>query len=110
VRRQRSDLTLAATGETLKKDAVCLLHVPTNKTATAFTKPVHPIVAQRIAEWERKRPQGQPASLDPKTGEMVHFLFSVRNRPLVRAYLNNCLIPLSCVARPGCPRATPAGR
>lgn len=109
VRRQRSDITFAATGETLKKDTICLLHAPTNKTSTAFTKPVHPIVGQRIAEWERKRPQGQPAALDPKTGEMVHFLFSLRNRPVARAYLNNCLIPLLC-RKAGVPESDSRGK
>lgn len=95
-RRQRGAATVAATGETLPGDAVCFLDVPTNKTATAFTKPVHPIVAQRIAEWEAQRPPDQPAALDRKTGELVHFLFSVRNRPVAKDYLNQSLIPALC--------------
>ncbi len=95
-RRHRSDATVAATGETLPEDAVCFLDVPTNKTSTAFTKPVHPVVAQRIAEWEAQRPPDQPEALDRKTGELVRFLFSVRNRPVAKDYLNNRLIPLLC--------------
>lgn len=109
VRRQHSDVALAATGETLKKDTICLLDVPTNKTATAFTKPVHPIIEQRIAEWERKRPAEQPAAVDRKTAEQVHFLFSVRNRPVARAHLNNCLIPLLC-RKAGMPESDSRGK
>lgn len=103
------DVALAATGETLKKDTICLLDVPTNKTATAFTKPVHPIIEQRIAEWERKRPAEQPTAVDRKTAEQVHFLFSVRNRPVARAHLNNCLIPLLC-RKAGMPESDSRGK
>lgn len=111
-RRQRTDVTVAATGESLKKDEVCFLDVPTNKTATAFTKPVHPIVEQRIAQWERKRPTGptgQPAALDRKTAEQVHFLFSVRNRAVAKAYLNDSLIPVLC-RKAGVPESDSRGK
>ena len=35
---------------------VCLLDVPTNKTGTAFTKPVDPTVGDAIEAWENVRP------------------------------------------------------
>jgi hypothetical protein len=37
-------------------ERVCLLDVPTNKTATAFTKPVDPLVGDAIEVWEQARP------------------------------------------------------
>ena len=36
---------------------VCLLDVPTNKTGTAFTKPVDPTVGDAIEAWETVRPR-----------------------------------------------------
>jgi integrase len=108
-RRQRTDVTVAATGESLKKDEVCFLEVPTNKTSTAFTKPVHPLVEQRIAEWERKRPTAQPVALDRKSAEQVHLLFSVRNRPVAKAYLNDSLIPILC-RKAGVPESDSRGK
>ena len=54
----------------------CLLHVPVNKTSTAFVKPVDPIVGDAIENWEAVRPK-QPVRLDKKTGELVDFLFSI---------------------------------
>ncbi len=108
-RRQRNDATVATTGEVLPQDAVCFLDVPTNKTATAFTKPVHSVVGQRIAGWERERPPDQPATLDRKTGELVHFLFSIRNRPVAKDYLNRSLIPALC-RKAGVPEHDSRGR
>ena len=52
---------------------VSLLDVPTNKTLTAFTKPVDPLVGDAIDSWERARPP-QPRFTDPKTGQPVDFL------------------------------------
>ena len=57
------------TGETLPKDAICFLDIPVNKTMTAYTKPVHPLVGQRINEWEKVRPSEQPRQVDGKTSE-----------------------------------------
>jgi len=45
---------------------VCLLDVPTNKTSTAFTKPVDPLVGDAITEWEALR-HTQPRHPDLKT-------------------------------------------
>jgi len=42
---------------------VCLLDVPTNKTLTALTKPVDPLVGDAIDSWERARPP-QPRFTD----------------------------------------------
>jgi len=95
IRRQREDIVVPETGEAVPKDAVCLLDVPVNKTSSAFTKPVHPIVGERIAAWERERP-AQQAAVDHKTGEMVHYLFAVRGGQISRAYINGTLIPLLC--------------
>ena len=44
--------------------------MPTNKTATAFTKPVDPLVGDAIEAWEQVRP-AHPKFTDPKTGELV---------------------------------------
>jgi integrase len=95
VRFQEQDLTIPETGETLPRRAVCLLDVPVNKTGTAFTKPVDPVVAEAIATWERVRPE-QPALLDRKTGELVHFLFCYRTRRAAATALNELLIPALC--------------
>jgi hypothetical protein len=84
------------TGETLPKDAICFLDIPVNKTMTAYTKPVHPLVGQRINEWERVRPSEQPRQIDGKTSETVPFLFSYRGMRVAKAYINRFLIPLLC--------------
>jgi integrase len=60
VRWQHEDVMVPETGETLPKDAICFLDIPVNKTTTAYTKPVHPLVGQRINEWEKVRPSEQP--------------------------------------------------
>jgi hypothetical protein len=84
------------TGEILPKDATCFLDIPVNKTSTAYTKPVHPLVGKRIKEWEQVRPREQPRALDGKTSEMVQFLFSYRGQRVSRGYLTRFLIPLLC--------------
>lgn len=110
VRWQRSDVTLPQTGETLPQEAVCLLDVPINKTHTAYTKPVHPLVGQRIEEWEGVRPRTLPPVLDPKTGELVDYLFRCDDhRTLSLCYINNILIPLLC-RKAGVPESDTRGR
>ncbi|MFZ5898320.1 MAG: tyrosine-type recombinase/integrase [Bacillota bacterium] len=95
IRWQQDDVSVQATGETLPRGAVCLLDVPVNKTGAAFTKPVDPVVGRAVADWEQVRPR-QPSFLDPKTGEVVDFLFCYRARPLMREYINGSLIPILC--------------
>ena len=73
-----------------------LVEMQMNKTATAYTKPVHPLVGKRINEWEQVRPREQPKGLDGKTSEMVQFLFSYRGRRFSISYITNFLIPLLC--------------
>jgi len=87
---------------------VCLLDVPVSKTSTAFVKPVDPMVGEAIEAWENIRPQ-QPALLDRKTGDLVHFIFAYRARPLGDRYLNRMLIPLLC-HKAGVPRDDARGR
>ncbi|MBA3714808.1 MAG: tyrosine-type recombinase/integrase [Pyrinomonadaceae bacterium] len=77
------------------RKAVCLLDVPTNKTCTAFTKPVDRLVGEAIEKWEPVRLK-QPPALDQKTGEMVCFLFSHRGKQVGRSYINRSLIPMLC--------------
>jgi integrase len=78
-----------------KAAAVCLLDVPTNKTGTAFTKPVDRTVGDAIDAWEAVRPE-QPWFVDPKTSEAVQMLFAYRGARLGAKYLNRVLIPLLC--------------
>lgn len=77
------------------KDAICLLDVPTNKTGTAFTKPVDRVVGEAIQGWERLRPE-QPLASDAKTGELVHYLFAYRGYRVGLDYLNQTVIPRLC--------------
>jgi integrase len=95
IRWQRDEVTIPGTGETLAKDAVCLLDVPVGKTSTAFTKPVDRVVGEAVQRWEAMRP-AQPLGLDEKTNERVHFLFMFRGKQPGLAYLNEHLIPLLC--------------
>ena len=74
---------------------VCFLHVPVNKTGTAFSRPVDGVVGRAVELWEQMRPP-QPASLDLKTGEQVHRLFSHRGRGVSPQYINHVVIPLLC--------------
>lgn len=85
----------------------CLLHVPVNKTGTAFVKPVDSIVGREIEAWEKIRPE-QPVLLDSKTGELVDFLFVYRTRQVSRRYLNHTLIPSLC-KKAGIPRKDARG-
>ena len=79
----------------LAKDVVCLLDVPVHKTGSAFTKPVDPLLGQVIEAWQAVRP-AQPATIDRKTGAMVHVLFSIRARPVAYDYINRTVIPALC--------------
>ncbi len=81
---------------------VCLLDVPTNKTSTAFTKPVDPLVGDAIETWEAARP-AHPKFTDRKTGELVDLLFCFRGQTLSSIYLNRVLVPLLC-RKAGVPR------
>ena len=108
IRWQKEDVTIAPTDEVLPRDSVCYLHIPTNKTNTAFTKPVDPVVGDAIEKWEKARP-AQPLALDAKTGELVHFLFSYRGTRLGAGYLNSNLIPLLC-GKSGVPESDARGK
>jgi hypothetical protein len=90
--------------EILAADAVCLLDIPVNKTGTAFTKPVDPIIGQAIEAWQAQRP-AQPQRLDRKTSENVDLLFSVRAHPVGKTYINRTIIPALC-AKAGVPAAS----
>ena len=95
VRWQTVDATVRPADETLPKGIVCLLDVPVSKTGTAFTKPLDPVVGEAIETWEQARPS-QPCFPDRKTGELAHFLFCYRARPLRTEYINHSLIPMLC--------------
>jgi integrase len=97
-----------AAGTPPTTDAVCLLDVPVNKTSTAFTKPVDRVVGDAIHVWEHERPV-QPPARDEKTGELVHFLFSVRCARFSSRYLNTTLIPALC-RKAGIPPEDARGR
>ena len=74
---------------------ICLLDVPVNKTSTAFTKPVDPIVGEYIDCWEKER-SIQPDQLDLKTGELVSYLFMHKTARISQSYINKSLIPMLC--------------
>jgi integrase len=81
---------------------VCLLDVPVNKTSTAFTKPVDPLVGDAIQAWEAVRP-AHPKFTDHKTGELVDLVFCFRGSRLSPNYINRNLVPLLC-RKAGVPR------
>jgi hypothetical protein len=107
IRWQRHDVTIPGTDEILAADAVCLLDVPVNKTSTSFTKPVDRVVGEAIAAWEKIRPEGIKL-VDPKTGELVDFLFLFRLTVIGKGYLNRILIPVLC-SKAGVPTADVRG-
>ena len=86
---------LAAKARCNQSAAVCNLDVPVNKTSHAFTKPVDQIVGESVRVWEAERP-AQPAAIDQKTGELVHFLFMYRSKRPGQLYLNKSLVPILC--------------
>jgi len=96
IRWQYEDVMIPETNEVLLRDATCFLDIPVNKTSTAYTKPVHPLVGKCINEWEQIRPKEQFRALDKKTGETVQFLFSYRGERVSKDYINTTLIPLLC--------------
>ncbi len=87
---------------------VCLLDVPTNKTGTAFTKPVDRTVGDAIQGWEAVRPP-QPRLEDRKTGEPVDVLLAYRGARIGEKYVNQVLIPLLC-RKAGVPRKDVRGQ
>jgi integrase len=96
IRWQQEDVEVPGRpGDVLARDAVCMLDVPTNKTGTAFTKPVDPLVGRAIAAWESIRAP-QPAFIDRKTGESIQLLFCHRAYRLQKEYINHRLIPALC--------------
>lgn len=95
VRWQQEAVPVPGTGEVLRKNAICWLDVPIHKTGIAFTKAVDRVVGEAIETWERVRPI-QPACVDPKTSEVVHYLFAYRGKQIGLGYLNDSLIPLLC--------------
>jgi len=107
IRWQKEDVSVPGRSETLAGGAVCMLDVPVNKTSTAFTKPVDPIVGEMISAWEKVRPTGVKL-LDRKTGEMVDFLFLYRLTVVGKSYLNNVMIPTLC-RKAGVPTADVRG-
>jgi hypothetical protein len=90
-----------------KPRKICLLDVPVNKTSAGFTKPVDQAVGEAIEAWERERPN-QPAALDRKTGELVHYLFAHRSYHLSQRFINRTLIPALC-RKAGVPRQDARG-
>ena len=67
-----------------------------------------PILGHAVKAWEEIRP-GQPAALDAKTSEMVHYLFSYRGQQIGTTYLNETIIPLLC-RKAGVPEHDARGR
>jgi integrase len=95
VRWQHDDVRVSGEGSDLPRDAVCWLDIPITKTSRAFTKPVDKLVGEAIEQWELVRPK-QTRHLDPKTGEMVDYLFLFRDRPLGLNFINHTLVPILC--------------
>jgi hypothetical protein len=77
------------------RNTICLLDVPTNKTDTAYTKPVDGHVGEAVERWEAIR-GSQPPFLDAKTNQMVDVLFAYRGKRLGKGYINRRLIPMLC--------------
>ena len=96
------------TNENGEARSVCLLDVPTNKTGTAFTKPVDRTVGDAIEAWENVRP-AQPKFEDRKTGELVDVLLTYRGARIGEKYVNQVLIPLLC-RKAGVPREDVRGQ
>ena len=46
--------------EKVNEQPVCFLHVPVNKTGTAFSKPVDGVVGRAVELWEHMRPPSPP--------------------------------------------------
>jgi integrase len=109
IRWQYEDVMVPETGEILPKDAVCFLDIPVNKTMTAYTKAVHPLVGKWIKAWQQARPREQLRAVDKKTSELVQFLFSYRGKRISSSYINRVLIPMLC-RKAGVPEQDGRGR
>ncbi len=107
-RWQREDVVVEGSFEILPKDAVCWLDIPVNKTHAQYTKPTDRPVGEAIAVWESVR-SVQPPQVDPKTGDLVHYLFSCRGMRVGDSYVNQRLIPTLC-AKAGIPENDARGR
>src|ERR1051326_9008222 len=66
------------------------------------------LVGEAVEDWERVRPV-QPAAVDRKTGESVHFLFVYRGTKISGSYINDTLIPVLC-SKAGVPSEDARGR
>lgn len=95
IRWQHEDLVITGTEEVLPKESVCWLKVPVQKTGASFTKPVDRLVGEAIEAWERMRPVHRK-EVDPKSGELVDYLFSFKGRRIAMTYLNHTVIPMLC--------------
>ena len=107
-RWQRDDVVIGDTLEVLPRDAVCWLDIPVNKTHAQYTKPTDRPVGETITQWQAIRPL-QPPQIDPKTGEVVNYLFSCRGMRVGDSYVNARLIPTLC-AKAGIPERDARGR
>ena len=74
---------------------VCLLDIPTNKTGTAFTKPVDPLPWPQSSKRGRRYVR-RNRRFDRKTGEATDLLFACRAIPVARTYINATIIPMLC--------------
>lgn len=77
------------------EQTVCLLTVPVNKTSGEFSKPIDALIGRAIDRWKAVRPAAPPI-YDRKTGEHAPFLFTYRDVPLGRQFINETLIPTLC--------------
>jgi integrase len=102
------DSTAPSTQNQAPAAKVCLLDVPVNKTSGAFTKPIAQLAGQAVADWEALRPK-QPPFVDPKTGELVHYLFAFRGKGVGENFINEHLIPVLC-RKAGVPQEDQRGK
>jgi hypothetical protein len=80
-----------------------------NKTSTAYTKAVPPLVGKWINAWEHVRPKEQLQALDRKTSENVRYVFSYRGQRVSKYYVNRVLVALLC-RKAGIPDTDSRGR
>ncbi|MEJ5118637.1 site-specific integrase [Gluconobacter cerinus] len=106
--REQSEDVIDQSGNVVPAGQVCWLDVPEGKTSVAYTKPVSHAVHKYIAAWMKKRASPRK-HLDRRTGEHVHFLFQLRNRPIAKEVLNQTVIPLLC-KKAGIPLEDSKGR
>jgi len=106
--REQSEDVVDQSGDVVPSGQVCWLDVPEGKTSVAYTKPVSHAVHKYVAIWMKKRASPRK-HLDRRTGEHVHFLFQMRNRPIAKEVLNQTVIPLLC-KKAGIPLEDSKGR